>query len=57
MTSVTASIAERPMQLQLYKMVSIDEDVARVPSGASWYSIDSNKRTGEELDKPLLSFS
>lgn len=57
MTSVTASIAERPMQLQLYKMVSIDEDVAHVPSGASWYSIDSNKRTGEELDKPLLSFS
>lgn len=57
MTSVTASIAERPMQLRLYKMVSIDEDVVRVPSGATWYSIDSNKRIGEEQDKPVLSFS
>lgn len=57
MTLVTASTAERPMQLRLYKMVSIDEDVARVPSGATWYSIDSNKRTGEEQDMPLLSFS
>lgn len=57
MTSVTASIAERPMQLRLYKMVSIDEDVAGEPSGATWYSIDSNKRTGEEQDRPLLSSS
>lgn len=52
MTSVTASTAERLTQLRRYKMVSIDEDVAGVPSGATWYGIDSNK----ELEKKSRSY-